>query len=316
MTKNPNPNSAPPPSGEPYLEFDGSTPAAPKKPWYKKKRFIIPGGLLALSIFAGITGDDDEGDVPAIAATQAEAEPAVEDDATESEVEPVVSEEDAAAEAAAAEEQAAADAEAAEEQAAADAAAEQEAAAAEEERAAEEAAAAAEAEEARAAEEAAQGTMSQQGAYRQAESYLEFSAFSRQGLIDQLSSEYGSQYPVEDAVFAIERLEAEGSVDWNDQALMQAESYLEFSAFSRQGLIDQLSSEHGSQYTVEQATGAVEALDAAGAVDWNVQAVRQAESYLEFSAFSRQALIDQLSSEYGSQFTVEQATHAVDTLGL
>jgi hypothetical protein len=45
-------------------------------------------------------------------------------------------------------------------------------------------------------------------------------------------------------------------------------------------------------------------------------ALRSAESYLEFAGFSRQGLIDQLSSEYGDQFTVEQATFAADTLGL
>ena len=95
-------------------------------------------------------------------------------------------------------------------------------------------------------------------------------------------------------------------------ALRSAESYLQFSAFSEQGLIDQLSSEYGEQYSVEDATWAVSQLD----VDWNEQAVRSAESYLEFSAFSRAGLIEQLSSPYGSQFTVEQATYAADALGL
>jgi hypothetical protein len=95
-------------------------------------------------------------------------------------------------------------------------------------------------------------------------------------------------------------------------ALRSAESYLDFSGFSRLGLIGQLSSEYGDGYTVEEATWAVDQLD----VDWNEQAVRAGESYLEFSGFSRQGLIDQLSSEYGDQFTVEQATFAADTLGL
>ena len=93
-------------------------------------------------------------------------------------------------------------------------------------------------------------------------------------------------------------------------ARRSAESYLEFRGFSRQGLIDQLSSEYGDQYPVEAATAAVDSL----AVDWNAQAVRAAESYLEFQAFSRQGLIDQLSSEYGDQFTVEQATHGANAV--
>jgi hypothetical protein len=51
-------------------------------------------------------------------------------------------------------------------------------------------------------------------------------------------------------------------------------------------------------------------------VDWRQQAVRAAKDYLDFSAFSRQGLIEQLSSPYGSQFTVEEATYAVNKIGL
>ena len=93
-------------------------------------------------------------------------------------------------------------------------------------------------------------TKSQQNAVKSALSYLEFSGFSRQGLIDQLSSEYGDQYPVADATIAVESLD----VDWRAEAVQSANSYLEFSAFSCQGLIDQLSSDYGDQYTVEEAT--------------------------------------------------------------
>ncbi len=92
-------------------------------------------------------------------------------------------------------------------------------------------------------------TPSQQAAVRSAESYLEFKGFSRQGLIDQLSSEYGDQFSVADATFAVESL----TVDWNEQAARSAQSYLEFKGFSCQGLIDQLSSEYGDQFTAEQA---------------------------------------------------------------
>ncbi|MFM8312179.1 MAG: Ltp family lipoprotein, partial [Ilumatobacteraceae bacterium] len=93
-------------------------------------------------------------------------------------------------------------------------------------------------------------TPSQENAIRSAQSYLDFTGFSRQGLIDQLSSEYGDQFPVEDATFAVDSLD----VDWNAQAVRSAEAYLDTMSFSCQGLIDQLSSEYGDQYTVEQAT--------------------------------------------------------------
>ena len=96
-------------------------------------------------------------------------------------------------------------------------------------------------------------TKSQEQAIKSAKRYLEFSAFSKQGLIDQLSSEYGEQFPLEDATFAVEYLESNGQVNWNEQAAKCAARYLEFSSFSRQGLIDQLSSEYGDKFTVEQA---------------------------------------------------------------
>ena len=99
-------------------------------------------------------------------------------------------------------------------------------------------------------------TAAQRNAVRSANSYLQLSGFSRQGLIDQLSSEFGDRYSVGDATVAVDSL----STDWNAQAARSAVSYLEFSGFSCQGLIDQLSSESGDKYTVEQATyGATQA---------------------------------------------------------
>lgn len=88
-------------------------------------------------------------------------------------------------------------------------------------------------------------------------------------------------------------------------ARRSAQSYLDLMGFSRQGLIDQLSSEYGDQYPVDVATAAVDSLD----VDWNAEAVEAAESYLEISGFSHAGLVDQLSSAYGDQFTREQAEH-------
>ncbi|MGY1855388.1 Ltp family lipoprotein [Modestobacter sp. SYSU DS0290] len=94
-----------------------------------------------------------------------------------------------------------------------------------------------------------EGTASQQQAVRSAERYLDFAGFSRQGLIDQLSSEYGDQFSVEDATWAVDHVE----VDWNAEAAEKAKSYLEFTSFSRAGLIDQLTSEYGDKFTPEQA---------------------------------------------------------------
>ena len=99
-------------------------------------------------------------------------------------------------------------------------------------------------------------------------------------------------------------------------ASRSAQSYLDFKGFSKEGLIRQLSSEYGDGYTVEQATAAVQAMEDAGEVDWNEQAVRSGQSYLDMKGYSRDGLIQQRSSEYGEMFTVEQATYAADQLGL
>lgn len=86
-------------------------------------------------------------------------------------------------------------------------------------------------------------TTGQKNALNQALSYLSFSAFSYQGLIEQLEYE---KYTHEDAVFAADNCGA----DWNEQAAKKAESYLEFSSFSKEGLIEQLEYEG---FTHEQA---------------------------------------------------------------
>lgn len=90
----------------------------------------------------------------------------------------------------------------------------------------------------------------QQNAVRSAQSYLSMTAFSRDGLIRQLSSSFGDGYEVADATVALDSL----SVDWNAQAERSARQYLQMMGFSCQGLIQQLSSSAGELFTMEQAT--------------------------------------------------------------
>ncbi len=97
-------------------------------------------------------------------------------------------------------------------------------------------------------------TGEQQNALDSAQNYLETTAFSKQGLIDQLSSSAGEGYPKEAAKFAANHVD----VDWKAEAVEAAQSYLDMTAFSRQGLIDQLSSDAGDGYTLAQATYAVD----------------------------------------------------------
>lgn len=68
---------------------------------------------------------------------------------------------------------------------------------------------------------------------RSAADYLDYTAFSRTGLIGQLEFE---GYSTADATWAVDRVE----VDWNEQAAKSAADYLDYTSFSRQGLIDQL----------------------------------------------------------------------------
>ncbi|WP_277453979.1 Ltp family lipoprotein [Janibacter sp. DB-40] len=94
-------------------------------------------------------------------------------------------------------------------------------------------------------------TTEQENAVRAAENYLELMPFSKEGLIEQLSSPAGDDYPQDVATFAVEHIESD--VDWNEQAVKAAESYLDLMSFSRSGLIEQLTSDAGDGYTREQA---------------------------------------------------------------
>jgi hypothetical protein len=87
-------------------------------------------------------------------------------------------------------------------------------------------------------------TAAMENAIGTASSYLDYSAFSRTGLIGQLEYE---GYATGDATFAVDHLK----VNWNEQAFKSAKSYLEYSSFSLSGLIGQLQYEG---FTYEQAS--------------------------------------------------------------
>jgi hypothetical protein len=99
-----------------------------------------------------------------------------------------------------------------------------------------------------------------------------------------------------------------GTTNGDKEALVAAKEYLSTQAFSLKGLIAQLDSPDGGQFTVAQATYGV---DHTGA-NWYKEAVSAAKEYLSAQAFSRNGLISQLDSPYGGQFTVAQATYGVN----
>ncbi len=163
------------------------------RPWFKKKRFIIPAVLLLLLLFSKLGGGSDTG-------TSTDAAKAPESTATATSKAPATTE--------------------------------------------------------AATDSGADLTAVQKNARRSAENYLEMSGFSRLGLIDQLSSEYGDQFSKADATAAVDSMD----VDWNEQAGRVAKAYLDMQGFSCQGLVDQMSSDVADKFTKAQATaGAKEA---------------------------------------------------------
>ena len=94
-------------------------------------------------------------------------------------------------------------------------------------------------------------------------------------------------------------------------AVRAAQSYLSISAFSRDGLIEQLSSQAGNGFNVNDATKAVDSLN----VDWNQEAVKSAKQYLQMMGFSCNSLVQQLSSRAGAKFTQQQATFGAQRAG-
>ena len=91
-----------------------------------------------------------------------------------------------------------------------------------------------------------------------------------------------------------------------ENARESAETYLDMTAFSRSGLIEQLEFE---DFSTKDATYGVDSLNA----DWKAQAAKSAEAYLDMTSFSRDGLIEQLMFE---GFTREQAEYGVSKTGL
>lgn len=88
-------------------------------------------------------------------------------------------------------------------------------------------------------------------------------------------------------------------------ALSKAYDYLNYSAFSKKGLIEQLEYEG---FSTEEAEYAVENCGA----NWKEQAAKKAQDYIDYTSFSRSGLIEQLEYE---GFTKKQAEYGADAVG-
>lgn len=151
-------------------------------------------------------------------------------------------------------------------------------------------------------------------AYSEALVYLQISGFSRQGLIDQLTSEWGNNFSVEDATKAVDALEANGEVDWNEQAVISAMNYIESMSYSEKTTLEELQSEYTGKFTKEQAEYAIKYINDNKLVDWDDVAFNYAKMTLNSMAYSKDGLISQTEDEYGGQFTHDQAVNAVERL--
>src|SRR5260370_3696046 len=105
---------------------------------------------------------------------------------------------------------------------------------------------------------APQYTITQQQAIDAANNYLSAEpGFSYQGLINQLHSAYGSGFSVADATFAVNHVPA----DWNQQAVFAARNYMSSEpGWSCSGLVQQLDSPYGGQFTQPQAEHGAQAV--------------------------------------------------------
>lgn len=94
-------------------------------------------------------------------------------------------------------------------------------------------------------------------ALTKAQQYSDMMHMSKQGIYDQLTSQYGEKFPAEAAQYAIDHVQA----DWNKNALEKAKSYQSQMAMSAEAIRDQLTSQYGEKFTPEEADYAIQHLN-------------------------------------------------------
>jgi|LSQX01.3.fsa_nt_gb type IV secretory pathway VirB10-like protein len=94
-------------------------------------------------------------------------------------------------------------------------------------------------------------------ALEKAKNYSKLMHMSKQGIYDQLVSEYGENFSPEAAQYAIDHLEA----NYFENAVKKANSYQETLNMSPNAIYDQLISEYGEKFTEEEAAYAIEHMD-------------------------------------------------------
>ena len=80
---------------------------------------------------------------------------------------------------------------------------------------------------------------------------------SKDGLYEQLVSEYGEKFSEEAAKYAVENVEA----NWKENALQKAKTYQDDMAMSPDAIYEQLISSYGEKFTEEEAQYAIDNLE-------------------------------------------------------
>lgn len=94
-------------------------------------------------------------------------------------------------------------------------------------------------------------------ALEQAYQYGETMNMSKDGIYDQLTSEYGGQFEKDAAKYAVDNVK----IDWNANAVVQAKEYSKSMNMSKKAVYDQLVSEYGGKFTKKQAQYGVDHMD-------------------------------------------------------
>ncbi len=91
--------------------------------------------------------------------------------------------------------------------------------------------------------------------------------------------------------------------------MAKAKDYSDTMYMSKQGIYDQLKSQHGEKFTEKEAAYAIKHVKA----NWKENALKKAKDY-QGQDMSKEAIRDQLISNYGEKFTQEEANYAVKHL--
>ena len=93
-------------------------------------------------------------------------------------------------------------------------------------------------------------------ALKKAEAYAKTMHMSKAGIYDQLTSEYGENFPAKAVQYAIDNIVH----NWKENALKKAQSYAKIMSMSDSAIYEQLVSEYGEKFTPEEAKYAIENL--------------------------------------------------------